>query len=170
MNQDEIKTEIEKLDSFRSDCEGKMVTLSAALDEFIIMVATLKAQLAEAETPELGHGDYGIDDDNRSFVVVEQASLFGSPKAFFESQMGQIRADEAMSPDFRIGNIYKYLKALAEPLKEFEYGDITGRISVDEKRPDGVCIGGFWHTIKTAKILSMKIQRLIFTAEQESAK
>ena len=121
MNQDEIKKEIEKLDSFRSDCEGKMVTLSAALDEFIIMVATLKAKLGEAEKPDLRPLDFGVDGFQRWIKIhgkiwwVHEGSQSLSsvfPDSHF---VGQKQGN--------LQDIFDDLKALAEPLKEFKVTD-----------------------------------------------
>ena len=149
MNQDEIKKEIATKSAFYG------AALLGFAKDYNAEITELESHLAEAEKPKLKHGDYGHDEDGGDrFVVIEQSTLFGSPKAFYANQNGQVDVNESTVSRIRLGNIFDDLKALAEPLKEFEYGDITGRISVDETRPSSVCIGGFWHTIKTPKILS----------------
>ncbi len=134
-----------------------------------------EAETTQAETPKLRSGHYGYFKDSLSGAEQDKFVVYGfdGSDALVSINGCRRRMGEEY---FRqhivviLGNIFDHLNAVAEPLKEFDYGDITGRISVDETRPSSVCIGGFWHTIKTAKILSMYIQRLIFTAEQESAK
>lgn len=164
MNQDEIKAEIEKL-----------VVLSAALDEFVTRVATLEAKLAGAEKPELRRGGYGVDRNGPFFLHENSHSWIkeyerGTGSGILSSSLNKTGNNSQLRvwASQIIGNIFDDLNALSEPLKDFDYGDITGKVSEDD--PNRVCIGGFWHTIKTAKTLSMYIQRLIHTAGQELAK
>jgi len=86
----------------------------------------INAQIAEAENPKLRHGDYGIDETNERFVVAEQSTLVGSPKAFYADQGGQRRADEHIPSKYRLGNIFDDLKALQEEVTEFDLGKYTG--------------------------------------------
>ena len=89
------------------DCKTACrIALVGWADEQNEEIEKLKAQLAEAEKPELRHGDYGIYDNNKSFVVVEQTTLHGTPKAFYEDQSGLIHANKKISPHFRLGNIF----------------------------------------------------------------
>ncbi len=131
--------------------------------------ADLEAQLAEAENTGLRHGDYGVDGDNDSFIVVEQSTLYGTPKAFFESQRGQVHADKKMSPDFRIANIFREIKELAKPLTCF---NVDGREYKFDLGSDctPIKIAGIWHSLPNAKEISTDLQRLIFTYEQATAK
>ena len=163
MNQEEIKTDIETEKLYLEDCETTVKVVREHL-------AALEAKLAEAEKPELRHGDYGIDEDNGSFVVVDQSGLFGTPKAFFENGSGMVEADKNMSSDLRLGNIYKCIAALKEPLKEFRVCNLNikvngcGNIQLesDDKRILYIT-SGQWHEFLA------KFQRLVFTAEQEAA-
>jgi len=105
------------------DCKtaAREALLSFA-DDIRDEIGGLKAQLAEAEEPKLGHWDLGIDDEGRGFVVVSQDTLPGSPKAFFEDSGGLIEADRRMSPDTRISNlkeVFADLKAMQDDLTRF---------------------------------------------------
>ncbi len=171
MNQDELKKEIEKLDSFRSDCEGKMVTLSAALDEFITMVAALKAQLdlADAEKPKLRHGDWWFTFDGYVNMFMKEHS--GEQRDFLArddcilTNIGSDYHGETIQ-----GNIFDDLKAQSKPLYKFT-ADVH-HYGFDFKNfPQApIQIAGNWHTLEEAKEISSKIQRVIFTAEKEAAK
>lgn len=172
MNQEEIKKEIEKLDSFRSDCEGKMVTLSAALDEFIKMVAALEAQLAEAEKPELRHGNYGQFADKSALLLTfwnsDENKMQYAYKGSEDGEEGIYEADEGEGVWF--GNIFDDLKALSEPLYNFTADVHPYGFDFKQFPQAPIQIAGNWHTLKEAKQISTDIQRVIFTAEQEAAK
>ena len=88
-----------------------------------------QAQLAEAEKPELRHWDLGIDDEGRGFVVLSQATLPGSPEAFFSDGCGLVNVGERMSPATRVGTLKKVfddLKAMAEDLEKAETVSLAG--------------------------------------------
>ena len=80
----------------------------------------LETQLAEAEEPKLRHGAYGISADGKGFIIIEQSTLIGSPKAFFGDMSGLMEADQRMLGYLRVGDFFKELEALSEPLTEFE--------------------------------------------------
>ena len=63
MNRDEIKTDIETEKLYLEDCETTVKVVREHL-------AALEAQLAEAEKPELRHGDYGHR-DGTLFVYID---------------------------------------------------------------------------------------------------
>jgi len=168
MNQDEITKDIKHADGMIDNLGLQIVWWKCRS----LGLQKKEAQLAEAEKPELRHGDYGYCGEPSPATMYfvnynhpEEVRPFG-----ISDVGGQMHIDDSQNEFSAVGNIFDDLKALAGPLKDFEYGDITGKISGDDTRPSSVCIGGFWHTIKTAKKLSMYIQRLIFTAEQEAAK
>ena len=161
MNKEELERDLELR-------KGRETFYAELLANEQAAVADTEDKLAEAEKPELEHGDYGIDGDNDSFVVVEQATLYGTPKAFFESRAGQIHADKTMSPDFRIGNIFRDLEALAAPLKAFMVG--VGCFSYDPNRSleKPFRFIGYDKTLDEFREISMKIRRLIHTAERQN--
>jgi len=87
-----------------------------------------KSQLEEAEKPELRHGVCAIASGAKGkfgspFIVIEQSSLAGSPKAFYGDTSGQCEADKRIE-DYKIliPDIFDDLKAISEPLKEFKVG------------------------------------------------
>ena len=83
-------------------------------------ITRLEAELAEAEKPELRHGDYGHDEGSGDgFIVIEQSGLFGSPKGFYANQNGQVLINESTVARVRTGNIFDDLKAIAEPLEGY---------------------------------------------------
>ncbi len=116
MNKEEIQAELKRARAAETTIKNNIIELLE--------------QLVEAENPKLGHGDFGIDTDNGShpFIVMEQSTLYGTPKAFYENQMGLINADKALSSDLRLGNIFDLLEKWGEDLEEREVAGI--RISV----------------------------------------
>ncbi|KKM91723.1 hypothetical protein LCGC14_1225610 [marine sediment metagenome] len=117
MNQDEIKKEIKDLSYGIQFHREQGDFHHGVADKRLASVKRLEAQLVEAEKPKLRHGDYGYDKHHGRFVVVSQATLDGSPKAIFESTGGLINADERLSPDGRLGNIFDDMKNMAEKEK-----------------------------------------------------
>ncbi len=116
MNEQEIK---HKLEQARND---RAITIDTLNDE----ISDLEDQLAEAEKPKLRHGVCAVANDGHPFVVIEQASLAGSPKAFYGDQSGQVEADKRIkNPTILIPNIFADLAALSEPLEEFEIGVVN---------------------------------------------
>ena len=126
----------------KEELEHKLEQAKTNSFEINKQVQQLEKQLRDVEKPKLRHGDFGIDTDDEkgcgSFIVMEQSTLFGTPKAFFENQMGRINADESMSSDLRLGNIFDLLKEWGEDLEEREVAGI--RISV---RNDCIFVGEY---------------------------
>jgi hypothetical protein len=83
------------------------------------ILISLRAELTEAEKPKLRHGDFGFCWDN-TFVVVEQDTLQGTPKAFFADQSGQLEADENMPEAVIFGNIFDLMKDWGKDLGKYE--------------------------------------------------
>ena len=76
----------------------------------------------EPEKPELRHGVCAIAETD-PFVIIEQATLPGSPKAFYGDKGGLMAADENIRDyTILIPDLFADLKALAEPLEEFKVG------------------------------------------------
>lgn len=85
-------------------------------------VNKLKAQLAEAEKPKLKSGDYGYDCHLFKIAPADPRVFLG------EHHYGCNGGDCDKTPlKFVYGNIFADLKALAEPLEEFEINDVYGR-------------------------------------------
>lgn len=93
-------------------------------------IAKLQSQLAEAEKPKLRHWDYGYTDDGYARIVMEdrekdhlaQSGHLGMPEGGCYNKM---------SEDNVTGNLADDLKALAEPLEDFEIEEIA-KVSISK--------------------------------------
>ena len=113
MNKAEIEKQIDRVNKI-------IDKLEPWLAEAITMKAELLSSL-EAEKPKLRHGDFGEikwpgTDSIDHFAIMEQATLPGSPKAFFADQGGQQKADSCMPDAIIFGNIFDLLKEWSEDL------------------------------------------------------
>ena len=87
------------------------------------LIERLEKELAEPEKPTLRRGDYGEaerDIGDTGFVVMEQSTLPGSPKAFYGDGAGQVNVNDCVQKHVRFGNIFDEIKALAEDVERFE--------------------------------------------------
>ncbi len=110
MNQDEIKKEID----CKSACRAAILGFARDCEHVIV---ALEAQLAEAEKPELRHLDFGDNGhakwiklfDEIHWIELYKEDVSVLPDAdFINNVKGNLQA------------IFDDLKALREPLKEFE--------------------------------------------------
>lgn len=120
----------------KKEIQNKLDQANYDRDTLTENILELQKQLAKAEKPKLRHGDFGVE--THPFVVIEQASLYGSPKAFYSDQSGQIEANKNMSYSLCLGNIFDLLKKWNEDLEEFEIkgaGEalLKARIACDRK-------------------------------------
>jgi hypothetical protein len=144
---DKCKKHIEELKAFKADLEDQL----------------------ESEQPELGHGDYGYSKD-------------GAPKAIFLECSGNLiqagteyatikeRGFNRTMPltDIR-GNIFDDLKAMAEPLEEFEFDVMKCHINKGEEWAGAIIhICGTNFTIDEAQEIYRKLGRLIAEAKRKS--
>ncbi len=145
-------------------------TLEKTQTLFCQWVQGVESQLAEAEKPKLRHWDLGYDEDSGDeFVVIEQRGLFGSPKAFYGDQKGQVHVNESIGFRVRIGNlteVFADLKARQEPLEHFRVCGLDvglnemGNIQLTNDDKDTLYIhSDDWHTF------ILNLQRLVYTAE-----
>lgn len=132
---------------------------------FTQWAAGMEAQLAGAEKPNLGHGDYGKY-DGKWFIVIEQETLPGSPKAFFDDTGGLINADRQISVDLRDGNFFRELTAMAEPLEEFVERGFNHHIHHSDKLHGSIMIRGNCYSIEQLEEYIMKLRRMAATAER----
>ncbi len=158
MDTEQLKKHIEMQKQHLSDYKRIVVAVEMELVAF-------EAQIAAAEKPELRHGAYGISADGKGFIIIEQSTLIGSPKAFFEDMGGQIEADQRMSDYLRLGDFFKELEALTEPLKELHYGHIACEIRQHELV---LKIGETTHYVKAQDVSQfiLDLRRLLYTQEQ----
>ncbi len=141
-----------------------------------------KSQRAEAEKPELRHGDYGIwcfQGGDPVFAIyidhlMTKDTMFydGKLSAPYASKELARGADEdGKSTTFvKLGNIFDDLKALSEPLLSFQADVHTYSFDWLNLPQTPIQVAGNWHTEKEAEEISMKIQRVIYTAKQSKAK
>lgn len=79
-------------------------------------------------------------------------------------------AKEEISNIKRLGNFWDERKELAEPLKHFRAGVHEFYFDMDAAHSHApIHIAGNWHTPTEAKVICMKLRRLIFTYEQDGA-
>ncbi len=149
--------------------EQARLVLKYATDE----IERIEAERAEAEKPELRHGDYGYDaDSGDSFIVIEQSGLFGSPKAFYANQSGQVNVNESTVTRVHPGNIFADLKAIAEPLTEFPICSMVGTKSdvvIDDAGNITLPVGSetVWVCKTSVPNFILNLQRLQYTAERQ---
>jgi hypothetical protein len=95
-------------------------------------IDNLKAKLADK--PKLRHGDYGIWKwdaiNNDLFVIMEQGTLEGSPKAFFADGGGQVNANEYFN-GIKLGNIFDDLAAMSEDVEEAEIDGVDFELNAE---------------------------------------
>ncbi len=117
------------------------------------------------EKPELRHGDYGIgsnwqDKDIDAFVYTRQGKV---EKAFYSNGMGQINVTHAKHPI--LGNIFDDLKAIAEPLTEFEVGSECFKFNavLSKNGRFNMSTQGCWMNSVTFDEIVLNLRRLQFT-------
>ena len=77
-------------------------------------------ELAEAEKPKLGHGDFGVNKDNKGFVATEGLLPIRQLEPYYkDGQSDGCNYAKNHPCDYTIlGNIFDLLKQWSEPLKE----------------------------------------------------
>lgn len=159
MNTEELRKDLERR-------RTRKALYAELQDEETQAIAKVEAQLAEAEKPELRHGDYGIRNHTEFWICINGRVYWNN---------GQLSSlSDARFIESRLGNIFDDLKALAKPLKEFKvnngpYETVTIMLGAGMLRfndADG-CI-----LIKESEIPEFirNLRRLIFTAEKERSK
>jgi hypothetical protein len=119
---EQVKTLQEK-DMNKEEIEHKLAQARKDRDDIAESVCQLEDMLAEAEKskPKLRHGDYGYCGKpniyNMYFVDGRPVRPFG-----ISDNGGQEFIDEPIHEFKAVGNIFDDLKALSEPLEEYETG------------------------------------------------
>lgn len=122
MNKQEIE---HKLAQAETDRDIMLVEANKEVKRLEDMFA--EAQLAEAEKPVLRHGDYGFEDNEHPTVLFRKDGK-GNLKSIRESFGVNAYNDTPLHDYDILGNIFADLKAIAEPLDDFEME--IGRIYV----------------------------------------
>ncbi len=160
--------------------EQAKLVLKYATDE----IERLEAERAEAQRPELRRGDYGFAErqqhEDGTFVVADQSTLQGSPKAFYGDGAGQIDVNDCGRRHVRIGNIYDDLEKMAEDLDRFDMAGsgCTSPSEIHAQLEDrnggiaSICTGGpwCWLTLDELNELILNLRRLQATQERKNAK
>ena len=133
------------------------------------LMADVEKELAEAEKPELRHGDWWIKEGVGINIFLKEhvgaRREFVATKDFVLTNIGSDYNGEPI-----LGNIFDDLKALSEPLLSFQADVHTYSFDFINLPQTPIQIAGNWHTLKEAKEICMKIQRVIYTAKQSKAK
>ncbi len=133
------------------------------------LIERLEAELAEAEKPQLRHWDFGYDEDSGDeFIVIEQSGLFGSPKAFYADQKGQVHVNESTGVRVRLGNlkeVFDRRKAIAEPLDKFATDVHSYAIDSDNFPDAPIRMAGNHHSVPEVEEHILKLRRLVYTAK-----
>ena len=107
MDRKEMEQSLMFWKDFKGECERNINQANSFIDEY---ESKLKAQL-ESETV-LNHGDYGLDGANKPWLATNPIGLLKHNLI-----------------NTRLGNIFDDLKALTEPIEEFE--DLKVSIDAD---------------------------------------
>jgi len=128
------------------------------------VIERCEAVLAEAEQPELRHGDYGYDENNRPCLTIKSAS-----NKYELREVGSCCAHDNCGstwmyrPDNRIGNIFADLKAISESLAVFKTDIYWYRID-DENYPGApIYMAGNHHSVAEVEEHILKLRRLVAT-------
>ncbi len=169
MNKQETIATIKEIEDSIIANKASRVILEASLAES-------KAKLAELDKPELRHGDYGFDKDDDGCMVL-QLHDGDSGKTLHESHAGSRYAyvnepkGDAFVPKVKLGNIFDDLKALAEPLEEFQICNIKFGLTDANGKLLEIRIDGemWWLSERDTINLHQKLGRLIATAKRKSS-
>lgn len=160
MNQEEIKTEIKQYKEIVEVMEYKLKFFQARLD-------ATKAQLADAEKPELRHLDFGekagvrwIKIDAGVWWLYEDghaAPSLLSDSEFLDSVKGNLN------------DIFDENEVLSNPLREFMTDVHCYRIDSEDYPDAPICMAGKHHSIAEVKEHILNLRCLVRTAELEAA-
>lgn len=168
MNTEEMEKQLVDEIALRDAAQVIVDKAQAIVDSYIVTVAKLELDLAEAEKAELRHGDFGANDRQRWIKLNDTIHWLHEDRW---SETAGLSGETCLHErKGNIGQILDDLTALSEPLYTFT-ADVH-HYGFDFKNfPQApIQIAGNWHALAEAKGISMKIQRVIFTAEQEAAK
>ena len=118
MNKQELENKIAVQKLYVADCKEDLRT-------YLIALEMLEAELAEAEKPELRHGDYGWDRGSRNCITLKVAGKEGLRQCIESEGLWECAVDKCGEPTIVLGNIFDDFKAIAEDLEEFDM-DLTG--------------------------------------------
>ena len=113
---EEITQAIAELQLGYKNATGFIGTWQASRSDIARKIEVLRAELAEAKKPKLRHGDYGIGNSTMRIALWDERERKLTQGGCNTFPCG----DSYLKPSSILGNIFDDLKALQEPLKEFE--------------------------------------------------
>ncbi len=139
-------------------------------------LAAFEAALQDGLTKPLRHGDYGVDGDG-PFFLWENTYLWTKEYERTNNRcLSRSLNKKGNNSQLRVwasqilGNIFDDLTELAKPLLSFQADVHTYSFDFLNLPQTPIQVAGNWHTEKEAEEISMKIQRVIYTAKQAKAK
>ena len=126
------ENEIKALESARK-------AYNADIDRSIALATARISILAEEKKPELRHGNYGINDNGKKFIILDGV-IHWEEDSYPDGQRISALPNPTIRPELILGNLFDDLKAMSEPLTEFEIrntesdNDRTLEIKVVNKR------------------------------------
>ncbi len=152
--------------------DARIELIKSNTESLLKEIAELQAGLAEAEKPELRHGDYGYDATSppgRIVLSLNNKLVTAGNASVYEKTLKE-RPDLTPSPV--LGNIFDDLKALSEPLEEFTMDGLRGTMdatSIEISNGDGDK-QRFYIALSTVNEFCLNLRHLVFTAGKEAAK
>jgi len=138
-----------------------------ALASALAMIASAEAELAEIDKPKLRHGDYGYSQKEKPCIMIadwDDDVLFCGNRSM--GKKGQITSRCSVI----LGNIFDDLKAMAEPLEEFDIRCTANKRDIISAHFDGEHIqmsnNYDYLEIGQAEEFHQKLGRLIATAKK----
>jgi hypothetical protein len=120
------------------------------------IIEQLQAQLAESE-PELRHGDYGNSPDVGRYIILKGVVYWLEDKAFSKNPPSRtVRSNIC-------GNLADDLKALSEPIEEFEVDGFHVRL-IGKK----IIFGGKPLSFEDAEEMWKQTRRVTHTAKMQA--
>ena len=136
MNKQELEHKLDEL-------EELFAITKTNIEAMDLMIAELHAQLAEAEKPKLRCGDYITSDGEAIIIAPSQLPAFPMT-SYNERGMACGKVEDGIHSTRHIqplGNIFDDLKALAEPLEEFEYKGYSHGKKIKFEDDGGIDLG-----------------------------
>jgi len=142
--------------------------LSQAIKNLQAFRDKIVSQLAEAEPPKLEHGDYGHYGDGGFWWAWNRNGIL----ELFGIQSGSGEPAQDSHPNLiRDGNAVADLKAMTEPLEEFEFDVMECHINKGEGWAGAVIhIAGTNFTIPEAEEIHLNLGRLLYTRKMKGDK
>jgi len=160
----------------RKQFESKKAIIDKHRGYLDALMRDIEKEFAEAEKPELRHGDYGLWrlHKNDPFVFAVYINHTLTPDTMFYE--GATCCSEASIQNMttlgefqKLGNIFDHLKAIAEPLTEFRSDKVQFKMTGTGELAFGAP-GIFGDYIKDVPTFILNLQRLQYTERKKHEK